>query len=156
MAVTVKHHREEPQVIQAAGGLVWRETQQGRFLAVIHRPRHDDWTLPKGKLFQGESWQEAALREVQEETGCEVRLAGFAGCTCYMTKGAPKVVLFWNMALTGACRFQSNDEVDQLEWLSAPEALDRLEYDQEKALVEASTGGAGRAGRLGEGNHPTD
>ena len=153
--MAIKPHGEEPQVIQAAGGLVWRETPQGRSLAVIHRPRHDDWTLPKGKLFQGESWQEAALREVQEETSCEVRLAGFTGCTCYMTKGAPKVVLFWNMALTGACRFQPNEEVDQLKWLSVPEALDKLEYEQEKALVEASATGTAWAGRLGEGN-PTD
>ena len=80
-------------VIEAAGGLVWCDFSDGRKLAVVHRPRHRDWTLPKGKLGTGERWQDAALREVQEETGLEVRLERFAGSCSYISRRAPKIVL---------------------------------------------------------------
>jgi len=61
-------------VILAAGGLVWRNSPRGREIALVHRPKYDDWTLPKGKLDPGESWQDGAVREVEEETGFDVRL----------------------------------------------------------------------------------
>ena len=85
----------EDVVIQAAGGLLWRDSQAGKEIALIRRPRYGDWTLPKGKLKQGESWQQAALREVREETECDARLCAFLGCTCYSVRRVPKVVLFW-------------------------------------------------------------
>jgi ADP-ribose pyrophosphatase YjhB (NUDIX family) len=66
-------------VVRAAGGLLWREDPSGPRIALVHRPRRSDWSLPKGKLDDRESWEEAALREVQEETGCEARITGFAG-----------------------------------------------------------------------------
>lgn len=124
-----------PDVFQSAGGLIWRQSAKGKRLAVIHRPQHDDWTLPKGKLEPGESWRQAALREAFEETGCQVVIETFAGCVCYMTNKAPKVVLFWNMKAIEAEQFHANKEVDQLQWLTAEEAIVLLSYQDERELV---------------------
>lgn len=128
-----------PTVIRAAGGLVWRKVGGRKELAVIQRTRYGgDRTLPKGKLEPGESWQEAALREVQEEIQCQARLGRFAGSVIYPVDGVPKVVLFWNMTLVGDCSFVPSDEVDALQWLSTEEALKTLDYEGERALVEAN------------------
>jgi 8-oxo-dGTP diphosphatase len=121
----------EPAVIQAAGGLLWRS---GR-LAVIHRPKRGDWSLPKGKLEPGETFPDAALREVAEETGCRARLGEFAGYTLYRVKRGPKLVLFWHMVAVGSQRFEANGEVDRIEWLRPSEALSRLEHVAERRLV---------------------
>lgn len=122
-------------VIQAAGGLLWRDSARGREVAVIHRSRYGDWTLPKGKLQTGERWHEAALREVREETGCEVRLGSFAGSVSYVVNDNPKVVLFWNMTLIGECEFQQSEEVKQLIWMSVEEAVKKLDYPGERGLL---------------------
>ncbi len=135
----MSHPSEHPPVIEAAGGLLWRETPQGRLLALVHRPKYDDWTLPKGKRKPGESWQETALREVAEETGCQPQLEGFAGATAYtLANGTPKVVLFWNMRLLRGEGFRPTAEVDQLVWLPPAEAQARLSYASEKALLQRS------------------
>jgi 8-oxo-dGTP diphosphatase len=90
----------ESTVIRAAGGLIWRDSATGRQLEVIRRARYgEEWTLPKGKLQPEESWSHAALREVKEETGCEVALGALVGCNAYVKDGKPKLVLFWNMDL---------------------------------------------------------
>jgi 8-oxo-dGTP pyrophosphatase MutT (NUDIX family) len=128
-------NKTNSDVIQAAGGLIWRTTSDGKQLAIIHRPKHDDWTLPKGKLEPGESWKQAALREVREETGCEVEITDFAGCVCYTQKVVPKIVLYWNMKLVAECHFQANKEVDQLRWLKIDEALTLLDYQGERELI---------------------
>lgn len=127
----------QADVILAAGGIVWREIPRGRALAIIHRPGHQDWTLPKGKLDRGETWQDAALREVHEETGLDVELGPFAGSCSYMTRIAPKVVLFWHMAVRGEARFEPHDpgEVDLLDWCTVDEALTRLTYDRERRVL---------------------
>lgn len=124
-------------VIQAAGGLVWRDAPGGRQLLVVQRSRYDDWTLPKGKLEPGESWQEAALREVKEETGCTARLQSFAGALGYTVKGVAKVVLFWNMASEGEFELAAQDltEVDQPLWLPVAAAIEKLDYEAERDLV---------------------
>jgi ADP-ribose pyrophosphatase YjhB (NUDIX family) len=125
-------------VIEAAGGLVWCDFPDGRKLVVIHRPRHGDWTLPKGKLGAGESWQDAALREVHEETGLEVRLEGFAGSCSYISRKAPKVVLYWHMRVVGDSTLKPIDstEVDKLRWLSIEKAHAKLTYEREKRLLQ--------------------
>jgi len=124
------------RVIQAAGGLLWRSSPRGKEIAVIHRPRYSDWTLPKGWLDNGESWQEAALREVKEETCCDARLGDFAGCCCYEVKHVPKIVLFWHMNLIQEHPFRSNEETDELVWLTVDEALAKLSYPGERALLK--------------------
>lgn len=132
--------------IRAAGGILWRDAAEGRLVAVIHRPRHQDWSLPKGKLEAGESWRDAAKREVREETGCDVELGSFAGSVRYPVAGTTKEVRFWNMRPRGACAFQPSEEVDRLEWLTIDAALERLHHAGERALVvankDAGTGGA--------------
>jgi len=125
-------------VIQAAGGLIWRDSPQGREVAIIHRARYGDWTLPKGKLKPGERWQDAALREVGEETGCKVRLGSLAGSVSYTVGDVPKVVLFWNMDLAGDCEFRPSEEVKQLVWLPASRAIEKLDYAGEKTLLRDS------------------
>lgn len=127
-------------VIKAAGGLVWRDDAGVRKLAVIHRGRHGDWTLPKGKLDPNEDWTDAAVREVREETGCEVRMEEFAGEVRYAVDGRAKIVRFWNMSLTGPCDFRPSEEVDELVWMSVPDALQRLDYEGERKLISQSHG----------------
>lgn len=122
-------------VIEAAGGIVWRDGPAGREVAAIYRARYDDWSLPKGWVEKGETWAAAAVREVQEETGCQVELGDFAGCSAYVVNGVPKVVLFWHMRLVGECAYAPNDETDALAWLSPAEAGRRLSYASERKLV---------------------
>ena len=127
-------------LIRAAGGLVWRETGGDREILVIHRPRYNDWSLPKGKLETGERWEDAALREVLEETGYTTTLDSFAGLTFYYDNDRPKVVLFWNMKVMDSDPEMEGgsdnpDEVDQVVWLTVKEALKRLSYGGEAALL---------------------
>ncbi len=114
---------------------MWRDAPGAPRIAIVHRPRYQDWGLPKGKLERGESFREAALREVREETRCEPRLAGFAGVACYLAKGRPKVVLYWRMALAEERPFEPDAEVDALAWLTREEALARLDHASERRLV---------------------
>lgn len=127
-------------VVRAAGGVLWRRAQPGGELevAVIHRPRYDDWTLPKGKLDASETELEAALREVREETGYRARPGRHLGDVQYLqtTQGRtrPKVVRYWAMeALDGA--FSPGREVDQLRWLPPPDAEPLLTYDRERDVL---------------------
>jgi 8-oxo-dGTP diphosphatase len=127
------------RLIRAAGGLLWRDTEQGRQLLVVHRQRYDDWTLPKGKLEKGESWEEAALREVEEETGCRASISEFAGVVSYVPEKRPKVVLFFHMSTLGKCSEtprESGREVDGYRWLTISDAIDLLNYDGERRLLQ--------------------
>lgn len=123
--------------ILAAGGLVWRPGPDGVRLAVVHRPRHRDWGLPKGKLGAGERWQDAALREVLEETGAEADLEDLADVVLYEVGGIPKIVLFWNMSVRGEpSPVPPGDEIDEVAWLDPRGALGRLDHAAERSLVE--------------------
>jgi len=122
-------------MIFAAGGIVWKETPEGRKVAVIHRSRYDDWSLPKGKLIEKESWEEAAIREVKEETGCDARITGFAGSVSYQSKGNAKIVCFFTMEALRESAFTDVSEVKEVLWLSPEEALRRLDYERERALL---------------------
>ena len=125
-------------LIRAAGALLWRQSPRGREIAVIYRDRHSDWTLPKGKLKQGETWEDAARREVREETTCDGKLGPFAGASTYSVEGTPKLVLFWHMSLTRERRFRPGKESKKLEWLTVEEALARLTYDGERGVLMAN------------------
>jgi 8-oxo-dGTP diphosphatase len=133
-------------VVRAAGGAVWRWGPSDIEVLLVHRPAYDDWTLPKGKVQPGEEDENAALREVLEETGLECELGGELAATRYVdNRGRPKVVRYWAMEVYGeAPHFQPNREVDRLAWLGVDKAMDRLTYDRDRdvldALMEATDG----------------
>jgi 8-oxo-dGTP diphosphatase len=133
-----------PQLIHAAGGLVWRESGAGRQILLVRRTRYgDEWSLPKGKLRPAEDWLTAARREVEEETGYRVRVNGFAGALAYPAGDRHKVVRFWNMAPLGEPSGARDDEVVEIAWLAGDEALARMRYPLERALLEAWLGEPG-------------
>jgi 8-oxo-dGTP pyrophosphatase MutT (NUDIX family) len=123
------------EVIEAAGGLLWRGTSTQPEIVIIHRSRYNDWTLPKGKREAGESWGETALREVREETGYIAHLENFAGGMFYSVDNIPKVVLFWHMRILEDQGFKPNEEVEKLVWLSPEEAKQKMSYPAEIALI---------------------
>jgi 8-oxo-dGTP diphosphatase len=125
-----------PRPIRAAGGLLWRKKDGNYEIAIIQRPRYDDWSLPKGKLHDGETWLQAAVREVKEETGYTAQPLSFAGAVSYVTANRPKVVCFWHMLAVGEPDSRMEDEVSEVIWLPLEAARDRLEYPLEKALLE--------------------
>ena len=120
--------------VRAAGGIVVRD---GR-VAVVHRPKYEDWSLPKGKLEPGETWEHAALREVFEETGLHCRLGEELDSVEYIDpKGRPKTVRYWRMdALDGD--FAPSDEIDELRWLTPREASEELTYPHDRSLIVAA------------------
>lgn len=121
--------------MKASGGVVWRRAGGGIEVALVHRPRYDDWSFPKGKLDRGESWEDAALREVEEEIGLRCRLGHELPPTSYHdNKGRPKVVRYWMMEpLEG--EFVPSDEVDEVRWLSPPDADRLLSYAHDRELL---------------------
>jgi 8-oxo-dGTP pyrophosphatase MutT (NUDIX family) len=126
--------------IEAAGGIVWRkDAARGELeVCLVHRPRYDDWTFPKGKLRAGESHRDGAEREVEEETGYVVRVGDVAGETRYSkSDGASlraKRVRYWSMEVVGG-RFGPGDEVDEIAWLTVEEALRRLTFDHDRRML---------------------
>lgn len=121
-------------LIEAAGGVVVRDGQ----VALVHRPRYDDWTLPKGKLDPGESFEDAAVREVEEETGLRARLVRQLPATTYEVNGRPKVVRYWLMEVEDEGPFLANDETDELRWVAPDEALRLLTYDRDRDVLRAA------------------
>jgi len=120
--------------VLAAGGLVVRE--DGR-VVVIHRPRYDDWSLPKGKLDPGESFEDGALREVEEETGIRGRIVGELQPVSYLDrKGRDKLVRWYRMEIDDAGEFAPSDEVDELRWLTPDAALALVSYDHDRKLLQ--------------------
>jgi 8-oxo-dGTP diphosphatase len=121
--------------VRAAGGVVARDG----LVALVHRPRYDDWTLPKGKLDAGESFEDAALREIEEETGIRARLVRKLPETHYEVRGRPKVVRYWLMEVESDPGFVANDEVDELRWLEPAQASALLTYERDRDVLSAAT-----------------
>ena len=121
--------------VQAAGGVVLAD--DGR-VVLVHRPRYDDWTLPKGKLDGGESFEDAALREVEEETGLRCRLVRELPSVEYQdAQGRPKIVRYWLMEVEADLGFVPGDEVDEVRSLPVDEALQLLTYDRDHDVLLA-------------------
>jgi 8-oxo-dGTP diphosphatase len=110
-------------------------------VVVVHRPRYDDWSLPKGKLDPGEGWEAAALREVEEEVGLRCRLGPELPPVNYRdNKGRDKVVRYWLMEPDGEAAFEPNDEVDEMRWLEPGAAAELLSYPHDAELVRQAAG----------------
>ncbi|HEY5294521.1 MAG TPA: NUDIX hydrolase [Gaiellaceae bacterium] len=117
-------------MIQAAGGVVVRDG----LVLLVHRARYGDWTLPKGKLEPGETWEQAALREVREETGFTCELGEPLGSTFYEPGGVAKEVRWWLMTTLGEPG-ELDGEVDELRWVAIGDARALLSYDTERGLL---------------------
>ena len=108
----------------------------------MHRPGRDDWSLPKGKLEPGESFESCAVREVLEETGYRCELGALAGCTAYTDRrGRPKVVAYWYMEPAIGASFREDphvnlDEIDQVDWVPVAEAAGMLSYEHDRDLLD--------------------
>ena len=118
-----------PEVeVWAAGGVVHRPGDEGVEILLVHRPDHRDWSLPKGKLDDGETLKDAALREVEEETGLVCELGKRLGVVRYVdARGREKGVAYWLMTASSGS-FRPNKEVDAVEWLCLDEARKRCTY----------------------------
>jgi 8-oxo-(d)GTP phosphatase len=128
--------------IRAAGAVVWRRGQDGPLVAVVHRPKYDDWTLPKGKREPGEHILLTAVREVAEETGQRVTLGRRLSAASYKVDGRPKRVDYWvGRGQDPPAEFVPNHEVDDLAWLSVAEAADRLTYDRDVVILSEFAAG---------------
>ncbi|MFN2609082.1 MAG: NUDIX hydrolase [Acidimicrobiales bacterium] len=124
-------------VVEAAGGLVWRQGTAGVEVLLVHRPRYDDWSLPKGKLDDGEQFPAAALREVEEETGLRCALGREVAGTRYRDRhGRPKVVRYWEMRPVEG-RFVPSDEVDEVRWLPLAGAAALLSYPRDADVLRS-------------------
>lgn len=131
-------------LIRAAGAVLWRPGNAGAEVAVVHRPKYGDWSLPKGKLDQGEHPLTAACREVVEETGVTPSPGARLPTVHYEVPGPdgpePKVVDYWSMrARAGDDQFEPNREVDEIRWLPPADAAVLLTYDHDRPLIDAFT-----------------
>jgi 8-oxo-dGTP diphosphatase len=124
-------------LIRAAGGVVVRFVAGGRAeVACVYREARGDWTFPKGKLDELETFEQCALREVLEETGLICEILRFVGTTNYVhRKGKPKIVAYYLMEMV-AGEFVPNEEVDELRWVPLEHARDRLTWDRDQELFD--------------------
>ena len=128
----------DPIEVLAGGGAVWRRDSAGTIeILLVHRPRYDDWSLPKGKCDEGESFLACAQREVLEETGFTCTVGDDLLDVFYRDhKGRPKVVRYWAMEVASGA-FEPNDEVDEVRWLAFPAAVALISYPHDRPVLRA-------------------
>jgi 8-oxo-dGTP diphosphatase len=119
----------------AAGGVVWRRTDGAIEIGLVHRPRYDDWALPKGKIADGETVLQAAVREVAEELGVTVAVTRRLSDIRYATAAGRKTVSFWAMRCVAEWPRPGDDEVDEVTWLAPEQARRLLSYDGERQVL---------------------
>ncbi len=134
-------HSPDVQVVLAAGAVVWRRraggTKGALEVLVVHRPKYDDWSFPKGKADLGERVCETAVREILEETGQRVRLGVPLDVVGYPVSGGHKRVSYWAARLVGAEQaFVPNDEVDEIAWVSPKAAQALLSHDTDRRVLD--------------------
>lgn len=121
--------------VRAAGGVVWRDGANGLEVLLVHRPRYDDWTFPKGKAEGGETDEDCALREVEEETGLRCALGAELPSTSYRDSlGRPKVVRWWAMEPAGG-ELRAATEADETRWVPLEGAARLLSYGRDRELA---------------------
>jgi 8-oxo-dGTP diphosphatase len=128
-------------VIHAAGAVLWRARAEGIETALVHRPRYDDWSFPKGKSMPGEHVLLTAVREVEEETGVRAALGRRLASQSYPVEGQPKQVEYWAARPVSAEQFAPGDEVDDLAWLPLPAARERLSYPRDVSVLDSFMAG---------------
>lgn len=136
MSTQSPRDRPASKIVRAAGAVLWRPgyRESAVEIAVIHRPRYDDWSLPKGKADPGETEPLTAVREVFEETGHRVQLSRRVATVRYPIEQGTKKVRYWSACSVGGT-FTPSSEVDDLVWLSAPAALKRLSYAYDRKVL---------------------
>lgn len=132
--MTRRERDEERLVVPAAGAVLWRD---GR-VAVVRRVRYDDCSLPKGKLEPGESFEAAAVREVEEETGVVGRITGFLRTVDYPLAERRKLVVFFAMETLREGRSRCKGEIAEVKWLAPDDALAALQYPLEREVLRAA------------------
>jgi 8-oxo-dGTP diphosphatase len=129
--------------VRAGGGVVWRDEGGETEVLLVHRPKYDDWTFPKGKQDAGETDVETALREVEEETGFRCTLGPELRSTAYVDrKGRPKTVRYWVMTIEDGA-FTPTDEVDEIRWVTPAQARWLLSYDRDRDVLDAFVASSG-------------
>jgi 8-oxo-dGTP pyrophosphatase MutT (NUDIX family)/phosphohistidine phosphatase SixA len=128
--------RSASKIVYAAGGVLWRpgHRESTAEVAVIHRQRYDDWSLPKGKVDPGETEPVTAVREVLEETGHHVHLGRRLATVSYPIEQRTKKVQYWSARSVGGS-FAPNNEVDDLVWLAAPAAIKKVSYAYDRKVL---------------------
>jgi 8-oxo-dGTP pyrophosphatase MutT (NUDIX family) len=117
-------------VVRAAGGVIERDGS----VLLVHRPEYDDWSFPKGKLEDGETWEDAAVREVEEETGLRCQVGEEVGRTSYEVQAGPKEVRYFRMSCAGEAHAQN--EIDEVRWVALDEARELLTHPRDRALLD--------------------
>ncbi|MBI2704413.1 MAG: NUDIX hydrolase [Actinobacteria bacterium] len=135
---------DDPNLVCAAGGVVWRVDDGELQILLVHRERYDDWGLPKGKLDKAESPEDGARRETEEETGYRCILGHELQCTRYYdAKRRPKTVRYWEMTVAEG-EFQPNHETNEIRWLDLDDARQLLSYRHDAGVVDSFARFAGQ------------
>src|SRR5215510_3940851 len=122
-----------PKLVYCAGGIVWRKSGRGREVLLVLSREDGAWKFPKGHIDDDDlTWESAAQREVEEETGYATLITDFAGYTKYPVKKKMKVVFYWHMQPIGESNFEPSDEIERCEWVLEREAIDRLTFINDK------------------------